>query len=58
MKKEGDAYVVSLEIDDVSMEDAGSYKITADNKGGTTSATIALKFGGELAVFFSQYILD
>ncbi|XP_071854761.1 twitchin-like isoform X8 [Apostichopus japonicus] len=47
VKKEGDTYVVSLEIDDVSMEDAGSYKITADNKGGTTSATIALKFGEE-----------
>lgn len=47
VKKEGDAYVVSLEIDDVSMEDAGSYKITAENSSGATSATIALKFGEE-----------
>ncbi len=38
---------MTLEIEDVSADDAGSYKIVADNKFGNTSATIALKFGGK-----------
>ena len=47
-KPDGNSYLVALEIEDVSGEDAGNYKIVAENKSGNTSATINLKFGGEL----------
>ncbi|XP_038051694.1 twitchin-like [Patiria miniata] len=46
-KPDGDSYQVALEIEDVSGEDAGNYKIVAENKSGSTSATINLKFGEE-----------
>ena len=51
-KPDKDDYVVALEIEDVSGEDAGNYKIVAENKSGSTSATINLKFGGEYKVVF------
>ncbi|XP_022091183.1 twitchin-like isoform X3 [Acanthaster planci] len=46
-KPEAQGYLVALEIEDVSGEDAGNYKIVAENKSGSTSATINLKFGEE-----------
>ncbi|XP_072021853.1 twitchin-like isoform X7 [Amphiura filiformis] len=45
VKKAASGYQVTLDIEDVNADDAGSYKIVADNKFGNTSATIALKFG-------------
>ncbi|XP_070534198.1 LOW QUALITY PROTEIN: twitchin-like [Ptychodera flava] len=45
VRPEGSHYVVSVEIDEVSPSDAGTYKIVARNQYGETSGTIALNFG-------------
>ncbi|XP_071479592.1 twitchin-like [Diadema antillarum] len=47
VKADGDTFVVKMEIADIVAQDEGNYKIVAQNKLGTTSATIALKFGDE-----------
>ncbi|XP_041468950.1 twitchin-like isoform X3 [Lytechinus variegatus] len=47
VKADGDVFVVKMEIADIVAQDEGNYKIVASNKMGTTSATIALKFGDE-----------
>ncbi|XP_030829655.1 twitchin isoform X2 [Strongylocentrotus purpuratus] len=47
VKPDGDVFVVKMEIADIVAADEGNYKIVASNKMGTTSATIALKFGDE-----------
>ncbi|XP_077869356.1 myosin light chain kinase, smooth muscle-like [Saccoglossus kowalevskii] len=46
---EGNAYVVSLEIDSVTPSDGGNYKIVAKNQFGQTSGNIALNFGQDPA---------
>ena len=45
--KDGNAYTATLDIRDVTMEDAGKYKVTAKNELGESSATISLNFDGE-----------
>jgi hypothetical protein len=37
-------YFVCLEIDDVTVEDAGKYKVTAKNNLGETNGSITLNF--------------
>jgi hypothetical protein len=37
-------YFACLEVDDVSMEDAGKYKVQAKNSLGESNATITLNF--------------
>ncbi|XP_071942196.1 twitchin-like isoform X2 [Antedon mediterranea] len=46
VKPDGGDYLVSMEINDIAENDAGSYKVCVKNKFGDTSATIALNFGG------------
>ena len=47
VEKDGNAYTATLEIRDVTMEDAGKYKVTAKNELGESSAAISLNFDGE-----------
>ncbi|UYV79455.1 unc-22 [Cordylochernes scorpioides] len=48
MKDSGkDTYIASLEIIDPSTADGGTYKCTAHNECGTSSANIALNLQGE-----------
>lgn len=44
VEPDGNSYFVALEIDDVGMEDAGKYRVTAKNSVGENSATISLNF--------------
>jgi hypothetical protein len=41
-------YAVSMEITDVTLEDAGKYKVIAKNEHGECSASISLNFDSEL----------
>ncbi|XP_077990140.1 twitchin-like isoform X3 [Glandiceps talaboti] len=41
----GNAFIVSLELQNVSPDDAGTYKVVAKNQFGESSGTIALNFG-------------
>ncbi len=43
-------YFACLEIDDVSMADAGKYKVTAKNSLGESNASITLNFDSKLKV--------
>lgn len=45
--KDGNSYHVTLQIDDVTIEDAGKYKVTAHNELGESNATISLNFDSE-----------
>lgn len=49
--KDGHSYFASLEIKNVTVEDAGKYKVTAKNELGESNATISLNFD-------SKYIDD
>lgn len=42
--KDGHSYFASLEIKNVTVEDAGKYKVTAKNELGESNATISLNF--------------
>lgn len=42
--KDGHSYSASLEIKNVTIEDAGKYKVTAKNELGESNATISLNF--------------
>ncbi|XP_058812495.1 twitchin isoform X5 [Topomyia yanbarensis] len=44
---DGKLYFVTLEVDNVSFEDSGKYKVTAKNELGESSATISLNFDSE-----------
>lgn len=44
VNKEGKSYFASLEISNVTVEDAGKYKVTAKNELGESNATISLNF--------------
>jgi hypothetical protein len=41
-------YFVCLEIDDVTVEDAGKYKVTAKNNLGETNGSITLNFDSKI----------
>ncbi|XP_076353504.1 neural cell adhesion molecule 1-like [Tachypleus tridentatus] len=45
--KEKNSYYSALEIDYVTVEDAGNYKVTAKNELGESNATISLNFGSD-----------
>ncbi|KAF0296565.1 Twitchin [Amphibalanus amphitrite] len=45
--KDGNAYTATLEISDVTAQDAGKYKVTAQNELGESSAAISLNFDGQ-----------
>ncbi|KAM7286911.1 twitchin [Ixodes scapularis] len=45
--KDGNSYHVTLQIDDVTIEDAGKYKVTAHNELGESNATISLNFDSD-----------
>ena len=48
-------YFVCLEIDDVTVEDAGKYKVTAKNNLGETNGSITLNFDSKyLKIFLLQ----
>lgn len=44
MSKDGKFYYASLEINNVTVEDAGKYRVTAKNELGESNATISLNF--------------
>lgn len=44
MDKDGQQYFAALEIKNVTVEDAGKYKVTAKNELGESNATITLNF--------------
>jgi hypothetical protein len=44
VSKEGQQYFAALEIKNVTVEDAGKYKVTAKNELGESNATITLNF--------------
>jgi Immunoglobulin I-set domain len=44
VSKDGQQYFASLEIKNVTVEDAGKYKVTAKNELGESNATITLNF--------------
>ncbi|XP_023247566.1 disorganized muscle protein 1-like [Copidosoma floridanum] len=47
--KDGHSYFASLEIKNVTVEDAGKYKVTAKNELGESNATISLNFDSDEA---------
>lgn len=49
--KEGQLYFASLQINDVTVEDAGKYRVTAKNELGESNATISLNFDSEYTFF-------
>lgn len=53
--KDGHSYFASLEIKNVTVEDAGKYKVTAKNELGESNATISLNFDSEYN--FSKLLL-
>lgn len=44
IEREGNGYFSALEIKNVTVEDAGKYKVTAKNELGESNATISLNF--------------
>lgn len=50
--KEGQSYFASLEINNVTVEDAGKYKVTAKNELGESNATISLNFDSKYNFFY------
>lgn len=44
VSKDGKSYYASLEINNVTVEDAGKYRVTAKNELGESNATISLNF--------------
>lgn len=57
-KQEGQSYFASLEINNVTVEDAGKYKVTAKNELGESNATISLNFDSEYTGFPSLFIIE
>lgn len=51
--KDGQQYFAALEIKNVTVEDAGKYKVTAKNELGESNATITLNFDSKQIYFYS-----
>lgn len=49
--KDGHSYFATLEIKNVTVEDAGKYKVTAKNELGESNATISLNFDSKYLMF-------
>lgn len=59
ISKDGQQYFATLEIQNVTVEDAGKYKVTAKNELGESNATITLNFDSKYnfsVVGFSQFL--
>lgn len=60
--KDGHSYFATLEIKNVTVEDAGKYKVTAKNELGESNATISLNFDSKYnrksAHFFAIHVLE
>ncbi|VEN57316.1 unnamed protein product [Callosobruchus maculatus] len=58
IEKDGHSYFATLEIKNVTVEDAGKYKVTAKNDLGESNATISLNFdsGDDAAGFAPSFI--
>ena len=54
VEKDGTTYKSVLEIKDVTVEDAGKYKVTARNELGESNATISLNFDSGFCPFLSS----
>lgn len=57
--KDGHSYLATLEIRNVTVEDAGKYKVTAKNELGESNATISLNFDSKylsLILYLHTYI--
>lgn len=52
--KDGHSYFATLEIKNVTVEDAGKYKVTAKNELGESNATISLNFDSKYNTKISQ----
>ena len=50
VEKDGNDYHSVMEIDDVTVEDAGKYKVIAKNELGESNASISLNFDGKWTV--------
>lgn len=48
--KDGHSYFATLEIKNVTVEDAGKYKVTAKNELGESNATISLNFDSKFSM--------
>lgn len=51
INKDGQQYFAALEIKNVTVEDAGKYKVTAKNELGESNATITLNFDSKSHFF-------
>lgn len=60
MDKDGNSYHVTLQIDDVTIEDAGKYKVTAKNELGEGNANISLNFDSKFVtcIMFSYFCCE
>lgn len=61
VEKDGHSYFATLEIKNVTVEDAGKYKVTAKNELGESNATISLNFDSKyqkkaFILFVSEFI--
>lgn len=52
--KDGHSYFATLEIKNVTVEDAGKYKVTAKNELGESNATISLNFDSK---YLNRYMM-
>lgn len=53
--KDGHSYLATLEIRNVTVEDAGKYKVTAKNELGESNATISLNFDSKYIIYIRMY---
>ncbi|CAH2099215.1 unnamed protein product [Euphydryas editha] len=56
VSKDGKSYHASLEINNVTVEDAGKYRVTAKNELGESNATISLNFDSDEAPVPEDFI--
>lgn len=58
LDKDGNSYHSVMEIDDVTVEDAGKYKVIAKNELGESNASISLNFDGKRNTFYTLLIMS
>ena len=58
VEKEGGLYIAILAIQNVAVEDAGKYKVTAKNELGESNATISLNFDSKFFPYKKSNILS
>lgn len=50
--KDGHSYFATLEVKNVTVEDAGKYKVNGKNELGESNATISLNFDSEFQILY------